>query len=189
SPNGEEGYSPAHAKPRRSVCAPGLMAFSLYRRPSLERRSIMWFSSWLGKRQRAAASGRRHSSPRKRSSYRPRMEALEGRLVPSGGYIFKTIDDPNAALPAGTLPYGINGRGQIVGEYTDASGNFHGFLRKGGEYTTLDDPNALLALRNPAVGINDRGQIVGWYVDANFVVIHGFLLSGGQYTALDDPMA
>jgi len=43
----------------------------------------MWFSSWLGKRQRSAPSGRSHASPHKRSSYRPRLEALEDRWLPS----------------------------------------------------------------------------------------------------------
>jgi hypothetical protein len=43
----------------------------------------MWLSSWLGKRQRSAPRGRRHASPRKRSSYRPRLEVLEDRWLPS----------------------------------------------------------------------------------------------------------
>src|SRR6516164_4268535 len=43
----------------------------------------MWFSSWLGKRQRAATSGRTHVSPRKWPTYRPRLEALEDRWLPS----------------------------------------------------------------------------------------------------------
>src|SRR5262249_49089167 len=58
-------------------------ALSFYRRPTLERRSIMWFSSWFGKRQRSAPSGRSHASPHKRSSFRPRLEALEDRWLPS----------------------------------------------------------------------------------------------------------
>jgi predicted outer membrane repeat protein len=43
----------------------------------------MWFSSWLGKRHRSAPSGRSLASPRRRSSYRPRLEALEDRWLPS----------------------------------------------------------------------------------------------------------
>jgi hypothetical protein len=46
----------------------------------------MWFSSWLGKRLRAAPGRPSHVSPRKRSPYRPRLEALEDRTVPSGGH-------------------------------------------------------------------------------------------------------
>src|SRR5262249_7379048 len=51
--------------------------------PTLERRSIMGFSSWLGKRQRSSPSGRRHRSPGKRPTFRPRLEALEDRWLPS----------------------------------------------------------------------------------------------------------
>jgi predicted outer membrane repeat protein len=43
----------------------------------------MWFSSWLGKRDRSSPSGRSHASPRRRPSYRPRLEALEDRWLPS----------------------------------------------------------------------------------------------------------
>jgi predicted outer membrane repeat protein len=43
----------------------------------------MWFSSWLTKRQRSTPSGRRHKPPRQRPSYRPRLEALEDRWLPS----------------------------------------------------------------------------------------------------------
>src|SRR5262249_12852988 len=67
----------------RSVCAPAAIAISFYRRPALERRSIMWFSSWLGKRRRSAASGRRQRSRGQRPTCRPRLEALEDRWLPS----------------------------------------------------------------------------------------------------------
>jgi uncharacterized membrane protein len=91
----------------------------------------------------------------------------------------------------GTNVFGINNAGQIVGDYSDATG-VHGFLRTPGTagapavFTTLDDP---LATRNQtsAFGINDAGQIVGRYVDDNGS--HGFLLSGGTYFTLDDPLA
>jgi predicted outer membrane repeat protein len=43
----------------------------------------MWFSSWLGKRPRSAPSGRSPVSRRKRPAYRPRLEALEDRWLPS----------------------------------------------------------------------------------------------------------
>jgi uncharacterized membrane protein len=170
------------AKPRRSVCAPGAMASSFYRRPALERRMIMWFSSWLGKRQRSTPSGRSHKSPRKRSTCRPQLEALEDRTVPSGGYVFKTIDDPNAVN--GTRLNGINSRGQVVGNYFDANFNGHSFLLSGGRYIGLNDPNGVNGTF--AAGIDDSGEVVGLYVDANGLT-HGFLLSHGHYTTLDVP--
>src|SRR5256884_7445278 len=40
----------------------------------------------------------------------------------------------------GTIASGINAAGQIVGQYTDASNQVHGFLYSNGTYTTLDDP-------------------------------------------------
>jgi predicted outer membrane repeat protein len=43
----------------------------------------MWFSSWLGKRQGSAPSGRRHGPLRKRPGYRPLLESLEDRWLPS----------------------------------------------------------------------------------------------------------
>jgi probable HAF family extracellular repeat protein len=85
----------------------------------------------------------------------------------SGGS-YTTLDDPAATL--GTFASGINGSGQIVGQYQNASG-LHGFLLSGGTYTTLDDPAATRGTN--AFGINTAGQIVGYYTDNNGD--HGFL--------------
>jgi probable HAF family extracellular repeat protein len=43
---------------------------------------------------------------------------------------YTTLDDPNAGTGAfhGTLAFGINASGKIVGNYTDANGAIHGFL-------------------------------------------------------------
>ena len=43
----------------------------------------MRFSSWFGKPRHAVQSGHGHGTPRKRSSFRPRLEALEDRWLPS----------------------------------------------------------------------------------------------------------
>jgi uncharacterized membrane protein len=163
------------------------MAFSLYRRPVLERRNVMWFSSWSGKRRRIAPNGRARGSVRKRLTCRPQLVALEDRLLPSGGYVFQTIDDPNGSGSRGgfNAALGINSLGEIVGGYTDASAVTHGYLLSGGKYTTLDDPNAVGF--TDALGINARGDIVGGYRDASQQ--HGFLLSKGRYTTVDDPNA
>jgi uncharacterized membrane protein len=75
---------------------------------------------------------------------------------------FTAIDHPDATSEVrggGTALYGLNDRGQIVGQYSDA--RCHGFLLDGDTFTTIDDPDALFA--TGAADINDRGQIVGFY--------------------------
>src|SRR5262245_1320709 len=79
----EEGDSPAQAKPRRSVCAPRAMAFSFYRRPGLERRSIMSLTSWLRNRRLNRTGRNRAQRPTAALRFRPQLEVLEGRDVPS----------------------------------------------------------------------------------------------------------
>ena len=75
---------------------------------------------------------------------------------PAFAYTFTTLDIPGAT---GTIAYGINGRGQIVGYYGDAQRVGHGFVRaKDGTFTTLDVPGATGTI---AFGINGHGQIVG----------------------------
>jgi len=98
-------------------------------------------------------------------------------------YNYTTLDDPFATH--GTLAYGINGAGQIVGFYLDdfMSGE-HGFLLSGGDYTTLD---TLAPGGTQAFGINAAGAIVGSFSDA--IGSHGFLLGGGAYTALNGTIA
>src|SRR5262249_19303167 len=59
------------------------MAFSLYRRPVPERRNIMWFSSWLRSRTWSGAPRRRTRNRPAAPRFRPRLEALEDRTVPS----------------------------------------------------------------------------------------------------------
>jgi probable HAF family extracellular repeat protein len=51
-----------------------------------------------------------------------------GFLLSHGQYT--TLDDPSAGTGAfqGTLAFGINASGKIVGNYTDANGVIHGFL-------------------------------------------------------------
>jgi hypothetical protein len=94
--------SPAVAKAGRSVCAPGLMALSLYRRPVPERRRIMGFFSWLRNRQRSRCGGniRSQRSPGKRATFRPQLEALEDRCVPSTLTVTNNLDGPVGSLRA-----------------------------------------------------------------------------------------
>jgi probable HAF family extracellular repeat protein len=97
-------------------------------------------------------------------------------------YKYATLDDPLATSATGTNAVGINNAGQVVGEYSDASG-IHGFLFSGGTYTTLNDP--LAPNFTEVFGINGAGQIVGDYVVSGGG--GGLLLSGGTYTTLNPP--
>jgi uncharacterized membrane protein len=97
---------------------------------------------------------------------------------------FARIDFPGAA---GTQPNDLNDRGQVVGEYQDASGSFHGYLWDRGWFTTLDGPDGTGA---SATDINDRGQIIGAYASPTDPGTNaGFLLSKGVYTTIDAPDA
>jgi uncharacterized membrane protein len=58
--------------------------------------------------------------------------------------------------------------------------NFHGFLRRNGEFTTIDSPKAQFG--TTALAIDPDGTIVGSYDDA-----HGFMYHKGTYRTLDAP--
>jgi hypothetical protein len=109
---------------------------------------------------------------------------------------FVTLDDPDSAhgkgpFPAGTLPFGLNERGDVVGEYFDANGVGHAFLLSHGRYTTIHDPlyPGLPGFPGEGIGaINDSGVMVGGYGDANYNQ-HGYLLRKDVFTPIDDPNA
>jgi hypothetical protein len=77
----------------------------------------------------------------------------------------------------GTIPEGINNQGAITGQYIDASGVNHGFLRAlNGTITTFDAPDAGTGSGQGTIpsSPNPAGAITGFYIDANGVN-HGFL--------------
>jgi hypothetical protein len=76
-----------------------------------------------------------------------------------------------------THPFGINGRGEIVGDYHDGSTN-HGFVKRGDSYIVLDVPGAYSGTTRPW-GINDAGQVSGEFEDPSPPVFHGFLATPG----------
>jgi uncharacterized membrane protein len=105
----------------------------------------------------------------------------------SAGQHFTTIDFPGAS---GTSAFGINARGDIVGDY---NGDQHGYLLSKGKFTTIDFPGASATA---ARGINSEGEIVGLYclqgpvpTLCNGTGLHGFLLSKGVFTTIDVPGA
>src|SRR5262245_20717145 len=78
------------------------MAFLLYRRPVPETRSIMGFSSWLRTWQRSGQRERRRTQtcPRPRAVFRPTLEALEDRWLPSTLTVMITNDSGPDSLRA-----------------------------------------------------------------------------------------
>src|SRR5262245_1193262 len=80
-------------------------AFSFYRRPELVRRSLMWFSAWLRTwfRKRAILGKAAHRSrvpmrALRPAPFRPRLELLEGRDVPSTLTVYNNLDSGPGSL-------------------------------------------------------------------------------------------
>jgi uncharacterized membrane protein len=98
-------------------------------------------------------------------------------------YTYSTIEYPGATT---TIAWGINARGDVVGEYFDAAGGRHGFLLRKSVFTSIDYPGALTSAR----GINSRGEIVGVYRKPSEPPLnaHGFLLTRrGKFVNVDFP--
>lgn len=99
---------------------------------------------------------------------------------------YTSIDFPGADK---TALFGINGAGDIVGDFTfSTGGQIHGFRLSGGAYIRIDVPNSTFTRPE---AINDSGAIVGVYQADNSATkkIHGFLLTGGSFSAIDFPGA
>jgi hypothetical protein len=78
---------------------------------------------------------------------------------------FVTLAVPGASM---TQAFGVNDRDEVVGTYTDGTGNSattHGFTwRPGHGFSTVDDPHGVGT--TTINGVNDRGDLVGFYTDA-----------------------
>jgi hypothetical protein len=77
---------------------------------------------------------------------------------------FITLAFPGAAM---TQALGVNDGDEVVGTYTDGSGNAattHGFTWRAGHFTTVDDPNGVGA--TSINGVNNEGDLVGFYTDS-----------------------
>ena len=83
-----------------------------------------------------------------------------------------------------TYSGGLNDLGQVVGQYQDSSGVWHGFLKEGDTYTTIDPPHSTYTY---ATGINNHGTIAGFW--SNFSGwSEGFVrTSNGVFTAINFP--
>ncbi len=85
-------------------------------------------------------------------------------------YTYTSLDYPGAS---GTVAFGINNGGTIVGVYGVGS-DTHGFSLSGTTYTPLNYPGATGSQAN---GINNGGTIVGGY-GLGDGYSHGYSLSG-----------
>jgi hypothetical protein len=97
----------------------------------------------------------------------------------AAGITYITLNDPNAATGAGqgTLGFGINPLGVVVGFYYSSGNVRHGFVTKP-PYTTfteIDVPGAGTAndQGTQVFAINPAGAITGVYTDSSYVT-HGF---------------
>lgn len=91
---------------------------------------------------------------------------------------FTTFQAPGADTTQnsynGTTPNAINDLGVITGEFYDANGVGHGFLRSpDGKFTTFDVPRAAGYGTTP-LALNLEGAVAGRYTDSNFS-FHAFL--------------
>jgi probable HAF family extracellular repeat protein len=104
---------------------------------------------------------------------------LRGFLLDQHGR-FTRLDFPGAGS---SQAFGINDRGQVVGEYKDGAGKFHGYVWDRGRFVTIDVPGATAT---SAFDINNRGQILFRYSDDRSL-FRGAVLSKGLFTRIDVP--
>jgi probable HAF family extracellular repeat protein len=91
---------------------------------------------------------------------------------------YTMLDFPGAIL---TEAVGINDEGDVVGDYRDSAGTFHGFVWDEAQFRTIDVPFPE-AILGAATGINNVGQIVGFYDTSSDR--HGYLYDG-SFTSID----
>jgi hypothetical protein len=111
---------------------------------------------------------------------------------PKAAGTFITFDAPGAGtgFGQGTSPASINQAGDITGDYADANGVGHGFVRaSNGMFTTFDVPGGTTA---GASSINPAGSVTGAYTylnDTHVVPLsHGYLRAkNGAFTTFDAP--
>jgi hypothetical protein len=125
-------------------------------------------------------------------SYQSVDTVFHGFLRSPGGE-FITFQAPGADTTAGsyngTYPSSINDLGAITGNYWDANGFSHGFLRRpDGKFTTFDVPGVGGYGTTPRA-LNLEGVVVGVYTDSNYS-FHAFLRSpDGKFTTWIGPDA
>jgi uncharacterized membrane protein len=93
---------------------------------------------------------------------------------------FKKIDDPSAKF--GTMTFGINKAGTIVGSYDNA----HGFVYENGVFRTVNAPQLPGEPHQTQLnGINDQGWIAGQVFTGG--IWRGFWLANGKFNFMEPP--
>jgi hypothetical protein len=96
-------------------------------------------------------------------------------------YSYETIDYPGAYE---TFPQDVNDKGQLVGSFTDAARQAHGFFFDGlANFTQIDYPGAA---STHVYGMNNAGDIVGYH-RVGSGSRDGFLYRGETYTSIRYP--
>ena len=86
-----------------------------------------------------------------------------------------------------TAAHDINNHAQIVGQYTDRSGNLHGFVVHSGGFQTIDVPGTSITVIE---GINDFGDMVACFLNnTNQGFSTSFLRHNGKFTKFSFPGA
>jgi probable HAF family extracellular repeat protein len=122
----------------------------------------------------------------------PPFEFLITRI--SGFFLDKKGRCTILDFPGGNLTeaIGVNDDGQVVGDYLDRDGKFHGFFWDAGLFLTIDVPFPD-AITSAPTAINNVNQIVGYYFDNNRTPLfpnghtHGFIYDNGVFVAFDFP--
>lgn len=122
-----------------------------------------------------------------------------GFILRNGQY--QTIDVPFAARTTGihfefgeglgTAAFGMSDNGAMVGEYSDAAGTGHGWLRVRNQFQTIDFPGAAQfpGGGTNAIAVNNRYDVVGKYWSDAAPYVHGYLWQDGNFTSIDAPNA
>src|SRR2546426_1052209 len=109
----------------------------------------------------------------------------------ASAFTFTSFDVPSASPfnATSTLPYGINGSGEVVGTFVDTANKTHGYLQDAAGFHAIDVPNAASteAYRVNQSTVNGS-KIVGDYTD-NSGKTHGFYTAdkGTTFKTIDIP--
>ena len=128
----------------------------------------------------------------------PSNSNVYGFIDNHGAFSTLNLGGPNCPSGFCTLASGVNNAGDVVGQYTNASGGTSGFIYyPGGATTTLDVPASVLPssatdINTSAWGINNNGLVVGQVAfssPSTGFTVEGFTYQSGVYTLLSLPGA